>query len=77
MLDERGNRIDGWGINEKRGNKPYIPPIGWIWIGLKVLEQYESNVWIGMDNSDGEWCIAYHGVASVQSSDKSWRRTTS
>ena len=22
-----------------------------------------------MDNSDGEWCVAYHGVASGQSSD--------
>ena len=35
MLDRRGNRVDGWGINEKRGNMPYNPPIGWIGIRIK------------------------------------------
>ena len=64
QLDSRGNRVDGWGINEKRGNKPYDPPLGWIGIGLRVMDKYDNgdNKWIGMNNSVGEWCVAYHGV---------------
>ena len=73
QLDNRGNRIDGWGINEKRGNLDYDPPIGWIGIGLKVLDKYDNgnNNWIGMNNIEGEWCVAYHGVArDINNSDK-------
>ena len=69
QLDSRGNRTDGWGVNECRGGKPYDPPIGWIGIGLKVLDKYENNKWIGMSNVEGEWCVAYHGVCSGQISD--------
>ena len=70
-LDPRGNRNDGWGIGEKRGGKDYDPPIGWNGIGLKVWDKYDNgdNTWIGMENKPGEWCVAYHGVASGQSSD--------
>jgi len=65
MLDYRGNNKDGgWaGIGEKRGGEDYIPPIGWIGYGLNVLDVYGDNTWIGMNNSKGEWCVAYHGVA--------------
>ena len=70
QLDVRGNRIEGWGVGEKRGNKPYDPPLGWIGIGLRVLDKYEDNIWIGMDNIDGEWCVAYHGVGDGKESDK-------
>jgi hypothetical protein len=61
QLDARGNRIDGWGVNEKRGNKPYDPPLGWKGIGLRVVDKYDNgnNKWIGMDNSKDEWCVAY------------------
>jgi hypothetical protein len=69
QLDPAGNRSSGWGINEKRGNKPYYPPLGWTGIGLKVWDKYENNTWIGMDNIPGEWCVAYHGVGSGQTSD--------
>ena len=69
QLDPRGNRNDGWGVGENRGGKPYDPPIGWNGIGLKVWDKYGDNTWIGMDNVPGEWCVAYHGVASGQSSD--------
>ena len=71
QLDRRGNRSDGWGVGEKRGGKDYDPPIGWTGIGLKVWDQYDGgdNTWIGMDNVSGEWCVAYHGVCSGQSSD--------
>ena len=70
MLDPRGNRKEGWGQGEQRGKKPYNPPIGWIGIGLKAMDIYENNTWIGMDNIDGEWCVAYHGVGNEQESDK-------
>jgi hypothetical protein len=63
LLDSRGNRSDGWSVGEMRGKKPYYPPLGWIGIGLKVIDKYENNIWIGMNNSEGEWCVAYHGVA--------------
>jgi len=64
MLDARGNRSEGWGVGEKRGNMDYDPPIGWIGIGLKVWDMYDDgdNTWIGMNNFEGEWCVAYHGV---------------
>ena len=62
ILDPEGNRSDGWGIDEKRGGKPYDPPLGWIGIGLKVTDKYGDKTWIGMNNSPGEWSVAYHGV---------------
>ena len=39
QLDSRGNRSEGWAINEMRGGKSYDPPIGWIGIGLKVMDK--------------------------------------
>ena len=65
-LDRRGNNKDGgWAHEgEKRGNKPYYPPYGWIGIGLKVEDKYDNNTWIQMNNSEGEWCVAYHGVGN-------------
>ena len=70
QLDSRGNRVSGWAINEKRGNKPYKPPLGWTGFGLNVLDKYDNdNTWIGMNNSPGEWCVAYHGVGRNQPSD--------
>jgi hypothetical protein len=69
QLDPRGNRCDGWAIGEKRGNKEYIPPIGWKGIGLKVIDKYENNKWIGMSNDPDEWCVAYHGVGVSQDSN--------
>ena len=72
MLDPRGNKYDGWSSGEKRGGKSYDPPIGWIGIGLKVLDLYDNNnnEWIGHNNSPGEWCVAYHGFGRGQSSDQ-------
>lgn len=69
-FDPLGNRIEGWGVGEKRGSKKYYPPVGWTGIGLKVLDKYENNTWIGMDNRAGEWCVAYHGAANGKPPDK-------
>jgi hypothetical protein len=70
MLDQRGNNQDGgWGINEKRGGKPYYPPKGWIGYGLRVLDRFDNgdNTWIDYKNLGGEWAVAYHGVGSLLS----------
>ena len=69
-FDPLGNRIEGWGVDEKRGKQKYYPPLNWIGIGLKVLDKYENNIWIGMDNVNGEWCVAYHGVGGGYTSEK-------
>ncbi len=26
------------------------------------MDKFENNLWIGMNNSNGEWCVAYHRV---------------
>ena len=72
MLDKRGNRESGWGVNEKRGNKPYYPPIDWKGIGLKAMDKYDNgnNTWLGFDGSKGEWCVAYHGVGRASNSQQ-------
>ena len=69
QLDERGNNFDGWAIGEKRGGKPYNSPVGWIGIGLKVLDKYNNNNWIGCNGDPDEWCVAYHGVGRDKPSD--------
>ena len=70
LLDPLGNRESGWDEGEKRGGKEYYPPLGWKGFGLKVLGKYEDNEWIGMKNTPGEWCVAYHGVGSQKSSEE-------
>ena len=71
QLDSRGNRVDWPTSEESRGNKPYNAPVGWIGIGLKVMDKYDNgnNIWIGMENIDGEWCVAYHGVGRAKDSN--------
>ena len=48
LLDSQGNRVSGWAEGEKRGGREYYPPIGWKGFGLKVLDKYEDNEWIGV-----------------------------
>ena len=64
LFDPRGNRSSGWPVGESRGGMPYDAPIGWIGHGLRVSGKYDngSDKWLGMDNSEGEWCVAYHGT---------------
>ena len=68
QLDPRDNIIDGWGVGEKRGGKPYESTIGWKLIRFKVLDKYGDNTWIGMNNVPTELCGAYHRVRSGKSS---------
>ena len=46
-----------------RGGKEYQPPYGWYGISLKIENKYgkdDNNVWLGKENEEGEWPVAYH-----------------
>ena len=47
-----------------RGKRTYNPPYGWIGIGLKVDNKFNTtdNIWLGKENKKGEWPVAYHGI---------------
>ena len=64
LFDPRGNRNSGWPVGEKRAGMEYYPPIGWNGHGLRVSQKYDNgdDTWLGMNNSPGEWCVAYHGT---------------
>jgi hypothetical protein len=67
--------------NKFRGYRPYYPPAGWFRYGLNVIGKYDNgnNIWLGMENIPGEWCVAYHGTAhsSVKDITKSPLRSGS
>lgn len=71
MFDVEGNNFTGWAPKgEKRGKELYDPPENngkYYGFGLKVSGQYDNgdNTWLGMENKDGEFCVAYHGVGSL------------
>ena len=69
-FDSNGNRTEGWGEGEQRGKMDYFPPLGWVGFGLKVMNKYKNDIWIGMENVKGEWCVAYHGVGGVYPSEE-------
>ena len=72
IFDSKWNCNSGWRHGSKSGPKGYLkdyyPPDGWTGIGLKVASLYDKgdNAWLGNNNSDGEWYIAYHGVKTVE-----------
>ena len=65
--------VDKWVSGRKSGppgyEKIYYPPIGWIGIGLKVLNLYDNgdNAWLENRNLEGEWYIAYHPIKTINS----------
>ena len=66
LLDSRGNNLNqGWGVNEKRGGRPYYPPQGWKGYGLRVVKKYDkgNDNWLSYNGGPGEWCVAYHGAS--------------
>ena len=78
-------RILSTGKFEKffRGGKEYKRPCGWKRIALKVAGKYEDDVWLGMENDEGEWPVAYHGTNFKEMYDiclkgfdiEKWKRT--
>jgi hypothetical protein len=62
-FDPRFNRDYPQAQEETRGGRPYYFPQGWYRHALKVEGKYPGNqVWLGMNNSPGEWAVAYHGT---------------
>ncbi|CAF4027981.1 unnamed protein product [Adineta steineri] len=48
---------------DRRADLPYYLPIGWYRHALKVLDKYpDDKLWIGSNNTDGEFAVAYHGT---------------
>ena len=70
QLDPLGNRFEWPQKPEFRGGEPYYPPQGWVGIGLKVFNQYENDRWIDMQNQEGEWVVAYHGLGRGMESNR-------
>ena len=62
LFDFNWNKSSNWSQDETRGGLPYDPPIGWSGYGLKVLNKYEDNDWLGNTGEDGEWCVAYYNT---------------
>ncbi|CAF1317560.1 unnamed protein product [Rotaria sordida] len=62
-FDPRYNRDYPHAEEEKRGGRPYYFPQGWYRHALKVEGKYPNDrLWLGMNNSPGEWIVAYHGT---------------
>ncbi|CAF3625502.1 unnamed protein product [Rotaria sp. Silwood1] len=62
-FDPRYNRDYPHAEEEKRGGRPYYFPQGWYRHALKVENKYPNDhLWLGMNNSPGEWIVAYHGT---------------
>ena len=67
-IDYRGNFIiPNKNLNNKRGTEIYVPPYGWIGIGLKVTRKYENDDWLNIIDESSKWAIAYHGVGRINS----------
>lgn len=48
---------------DTRGGLPYYLPIGWYRHALKVVDKYpDDKLWLGSNNTDGEWPVAFHGT---------------
>ena len=63
-FDARGNKLPyDYSRNQKRGNILYVPPLGWIGIGLNISKYENWNIKCGNCNKKGEWCVAYHGTS--------------
>ena len=51
---------------DKRGGLPYYLPIGWYRHALKVVDKYpDDKLWLGSNNVDGEWAVAFHGTTAT------------
>ncbi|CAF1028738.1 unnamed protein product [Adineta ricciae] len=62
-FDSKHNRKYDFAGTAKRGGKPYYFPEGWYRHALRVVDKYpEDKAWLKMDNSPGEWAVAYHGT---------------
>ena len=74
LLDAKGNKNKNWNQNKrKRGGEDYIPPSNeWIGIGLNVNNKYDkgNNTWLGKNNKNGEYSVAYYGINNSENLTK-------
>jgi hypothetical protein len=62
--------------NEERpktiGKQYYYPPYGWTCYEFNIYLKYDNgdNSWMKMEGKDGEWAIAYHGVARHKNNEQ-------
>ena len=70
-LDTRYNFITpNLSLNNKRGTEKYIPPYGWLGIGLNVIDKYEkNNDWLNKNDSSSKWANCYYFFGKNLSSD--------
>jgi hypothetical protein len=45
-----------------RGGLEYKRPCGWMRYGIRVLDRYDNNDWLGSNGNDKEWPVSYHGT---------------
>jgi hypothetical protein len=77
LFDPEWNNLGiGWAPKgEKRGNREYDSPTEeWFGYALNVSNKYESDIWLSMNNSYGEWWVAYHGAGRSSQSDEETKR---
>ena len=69
-FDYKGNSINP---NKElylfRGTQKYIPPYGWIGIGLKVIGIYEDDIWINDKSELSKWGVAYYAISGSLTGD--------
>ena len=53
--------------NQKRGKEDYMPPYNWAAYGINISGKYDfgDNTWLGNNNQDGEFAVAYYGVNNL------------
>ena len=53
--------------NQKRGKEDYIPPYDWAAYGINISGKYDfgDNTWLGNNNQEGEFAVAYYGVNNL------------
>ena len=77
IFDQKGNNKDpGWGQNEKRGKKNYIPPLGWFGYGLNVENKFDNgnNDWLSYWNTKNEYAIAYFPIRSYHEDSEEMKK---
>jgi len=65
ILDSKGDKDRFSSQNSYRGGEQYIPPEGWNAIGLNIDNLYENNNWLGHNNQEGEFAVAYLGLYNI------------
>ena len=61
------NKVNKWGVGQKRGGEDYFPPLGWIKYGINISHCFnDRNIdWIHPSHRSGEWCAAYCGITGI------------